>query len=149
MKTVDYLAAVKQKLNLSTDYKLAKALGVPSNLVSKYQSGKNIPGPLTCFKIAEILGDQPAAVIADLELERAEKTAKDQDADEWKGLIKKLGGAAMSILLAAGLGGFSNADAHLQHSQNDANNTHRIKSKKRTRRASPWVGLMPAAAVAA
>jgi transcriptional regulator with XRE-family HTH domain len=119
MKTAEYLAAVKAKRNITSDYKLAKALGLQQSLVTKYQKGTTVPGPLVAFKIAEILGDQPAAVIADFELERAEKTEKADDAEEWRGFVKKLGGAAASILLVMGLGGFSNADARLV---NQANN---------------------------
>lgn len=111
MKTAEYLDAVKAKLNLETDYKVAKALGVPDSLMSKYRRGKSVPGPLTGFKIAEILGDQPAAVIADLERERAEKMEKSGDVSEWDGLIKKIGGGVASILLVASMGLGANADA--------------------------------------
>ncbi|CAN7399478.1 hypothetical protein LJR129_002473 [Acidovorax sp. LjRoot129] len=128
MKTLEYLAAVKAKRNITSDYKLSKALNVPSSLIAKYQAGKVVPGPLVAFKIAEILGDQPAAVIADFELERAEKTEKTDDAEEWRGFVKKLGGAAASILLVMGLGGFSNADARLDNRSNNQLDIHRIKS---------------------
>lgn len=148
MKTVEYLAAVKAKLEITSDYKLAKALGIPSNLVAKYQSGKNVPGPLTCFKIAEILGDQPAAVIAELELERAEKMAKNDDATAWKGLIQKIGGGAMSVLFMLGGGGISNADAKLatDRSQINAVNGGYIvsrKQKKKVWRNRWFTGLLP------
>lgn len=111
MNTREYLAAVKAKLNLTSDYQLCKALGLPSSLISKYQKGQNVPGPLTGFKIAEILGDQPAAVIADLERERAEKMEKSGDVSDWDGLIKKIGGGAASILLVCSMGLGANADA--------------------------------------
>lgn len=121
MKTAEYLAAVKAKRNITSDYKLSKVLGVTNSQMSKYQSGAVVPGPIVAFRIAEILGDQPAAVIADFELERAEKAEKADDAEEWKGFVKKLGGAAATILVAVGLGGFSNADARLAHSQSAEN----------------------------
>ena len=145
MKTVDYLAAVKAKLNITSDYKLAKALGIPSNLVAKYQAGKNVPGPLTCFKIAEILGDQPAAVIAELELERAEKMDKGDDATAWKSLIQKIGGGAMGVLLMLGGGGISNADAKLATDRGPLNaETVYTSSRKKKKRGHWFAGLLPA-----
>lgn len=146
MKTAEYLAAVKAKRNITSDYKLSKALGIQASLVAKYQAGKSIPGPLVAFKIAEILGDQPAAVIADLELERAEKTEKTDDAEEWKSFVRKLGGVAATILVAVGMGGMSNADAKLAQSVDNLPHIHRIKSKKK--RAGWLDGLMPAVAFA-
>lgn len=126
MKTTEYLAAVKAKRNITSDYKLSKALGVSESLMSKYQKGTVVPGPLVAFKIAEILGDQPSAVIADLELERAEKAEKTDDAEEWKSFVKKLGGVAATILVAVGCGGFSNADAKLPSSAEGQLVIHRI-----------------------
>ena len=147
MKTAEYLAAVKTKLNLSSDYKLAKALKVRQTLVSKWQHGKNVPGPVVAFRIAEILGDQPTAVLADFELERAEKTGDVEEVEEWRGIMQRLGGTAASILLALGLAGSPNADAGLRAPGAVEQSTHRIYQKKRRsgtgrrRRATPWTGL--------
>lgn len=126
MKTSEYLAAVKAKRNITSDYKLSKALGVTNSQMSKYQSGTVVPGPVVAFRIAEILGDQPAAVIADLELERAEKTGKADDAEEWKSFVKKLGGVAATILVAMGMGGTPNADARLSQLSTGDQSIHRI-----------------------
>lgn len=130
MNTQQYLAAVKAKLSISTDYKLAKALGVTRQLASKYANGKNIPGPLVAFRIAEILGDQPSAVIADLEAERAERGGKDAEAQEWHDIAKRL---AACILLAVGSGTFSNADARLASASQVDHTAHRIGAKRRRR----------------
>ena len=113
MKAVEYFAAVKAKRNITSDYKLSKVLGISTQLTSRYTNGQNIPGPIVAFRIAEILGEQPAAVIADFELERAERDQKEDEVEEWKGFAKRLGGLAATILVALGVGGFSNADARL------------------------------------
>lgn len=126
MKTAEYLAAVKAKRNITSDYKLSKALGVTNSQMSKYQNGTVVPGPIVAFRIAEILGDQPAAVIADFELERAEKAEKADDAEEWKGFVKKLGGAAATILVALGVSGNPNADNRLAQSSSTGTHIHRI-----------------------
>lgn len=140
MKAVEYLAAVKAKRNITSDYKLSKALGISTQMASKYANGQNIPGPIVAFRIAEILGEQPAAVIADFELERAERDKKEDEADEWKGFVKKLGGAAASILLVMGLGGISNADARLVNQVNPETIYTSYRWKKKAR----WLdGLLP------
>jgi predicted transcriptional regulator len=118
--TAQFIAAIKTKHSISSDYAVSKLLRVSRQTVSQYQLGKRQFDTRTCFKVAELLGDQPAAVIAAIEAERAEKAGRAEEADDWKGVLRKVGGAAMSILLAAGLGGFSNADAKLTRSLNDA-----------------------------
>lgn len=142
MKTSDYLAALRLKLRTAekpaTDYRLAKALRISTQVMANYSSGRNIPGPVVAFRIAEILGDQPAAVIADLEAERAERDGKTEDADYLRGMLKKLGGAAASILLAVGFGGFPNGDGTLAHSAD------RSSVYASYRRRGWWGGSLPA-----
>ena len=130
MNTQEYLSAVKAKLGISTDYKLAKALGVSRQLASKYVLGKNVPGPLVAFRIAEILGDQPSAVIADLEAERAEKGGKEAEAHEWHEIARRL---AASILLAVGVGSFPNADARLAQVEQPSQERTSYSPKRRRR----------------
>lgn len=130
MKTIDFLSAVKAKLNITSDYALAKALRVSKQTASKYASGQAIPGPAVGFRVAEILGEQPAAVVAIFERERAERDGKLEEVEEWKTWVKRLGGAAASILLAAGLGGIANADARLAQSQN-SNSVYIVSTKKK------------------
>lgn len=120
MKTADYLAAVKAKRNITSDYALGKALKVSKQTAGKYARGEAIPGPVVAFRVAEILGDQPAAVIAVFESERAERDGRTEEVDELRHWLRKIGGAAASILLATGLGGFPNADATLAHAKNSA-----------------------------
>jgi predicted transcriptional regulator len=118
MKTADYLAAVKAQLKITSDYGLAKALKISKQAASKYASGERIPGPVVAFRVAEILGEQPAAVVAIFEQERAERVADEEEASEWREWVKRLGGAAASILLAAGFGGLPNGGADLPQSGN-------------------------------
>jgi len=114
--TIEFIAAIKARHNVTSDYGVAKLLRVSRTSVSEWQKGKGAFGPLTCFRVAELLGEQPAAVIAVVELERAQKLANADDADEWRGWVKRLGGAAASVLLACGMGGIPNADAKLARS---------------------------------
>jgi hypothetical protein len=116
--------------------------------MSKYSRGENVPGPVVAFRIAELLGDQPAAVIADLETERAERDGKDEDADYLRALRKALMAAGASILLMAGSAGFSNADAALRHLPDASTDQSSYRSRKKRRgggkshHAGPWDGLL-------
>jgi transcriptional regulator with XRE-family HTH domain len=141
MNTSDYLSAVKAKLNITSDYALAKALGVSRQRASDYVLGKSVPATLVAFTIAEILGEQPAGVIAELELERAEKMAKEGDVELWKARLRRLGGAAASILLGALMLGQPNGGAASELSAHIDASIHRIK-RRRKKKASPWSGLL-------
>ncbi len=124
MKTSDYLDAIKARHGKTSDYAIAKLLKTTTGKISDWRAGRTLPGPLACFKIAELIGEQPAGVIADIEAERAEKAAKVDDADEWKAMARKFGGKAAGILLAAvvgagAMGGSGSAQA--ARSQCDSN----------------------------
>ena len=97
MRTVDYLDACKQKLELSSDYQLAKALGLTRSALSAYRNNGGTFSPATAKKVAEILGLHPLRVRADAELERA-KTPEDRAL--WRELAAKIGG----VLAVAGAG---------------------------------------------
>lgn len=145
MKAVEYIAAVKAKLSIQSTYALGKALKVSKQAARKYESGENVPGPVVAFRIAEILGEQPVAVIAEFEEERAERDGKADEADYLRGVLRRIAGGAMSVLLAAGLGGFLSPDANLAQAETIGGTTHRIRRpQRRSRRAGPWDGLAPA-----
>jgi hypothetical protein len=151
MKTAEYLAAVKAKLDISSDYKLAKALGISTQRMAKYSKGQDVPGPVVAFRIAEILGDQPAAVVADFEAERAEKMGKEDELEEWRGWVQSVrrafGFAGVSILLAAGNGGISNANAGLAHAPT-VDTAHIVSTRRKRKKAGWFDGLMPSMSLA-
>jgi transcriptional regulator with XRE-family HTH domain len=74
--TIDYLDAVKVKLQLPSDYAAAKALGVTKASISKYRVGKTSFDAKTAVVVAQILDVDPLRIISDTNLERArdEKT---------------------------------------------------------------------------
>jgi hypothetical protein len=122
MKAAEYLIACKTKLDLKSDYKLAQALKIQTSLLARYLKGVSIPGPVVAFRVAEILGDQPSAVIAEFEAERAERDGKAEEAEELKGWARKLA----SILLIAGVSGFPNADAGLHQPTTSKNSVENL-----------------------
>jgi hypothetical protein len=117
MTTNEYLDAIKAKHNYRSDYVLARALRVASDQVSKYRKRGVVPGPLVAARIAQLLGEQEVAVIMDLERERAANGGKAEEAAEWSTIIRKIGGGAASVLLAAAVGVLSFGGADLARSQ--------------------------------
>lgn len=77
MYTNQILDKAKEKLNVSTDYQLKIYLGITSrSQMSNYRSGKNKPDEEMCFKLAEILEEEPQAIIAAIRLDAEKEPAK-------------------------------------------------------------------------
>ena len=62
--TVQYLDAIKKRLDLPSDYAAAKLLGVTRQAVSKYRNGISVFDESTAMRAAELLGLEPLEVIA-------------------------------------------------------------------------------------
>lgn len=62
---------VRERTNTGTDYAVAKALGISQSNLAKILEGKRGFGNEACFRAAEILGQDPKDIIAELELHRA------------------------------------------------------------------------------
>ncbi|PRE65488.1 hypothetical protein C6P96_08485 [Burkholderia multivorans] len=69
--TVQWLDAVKTRLDLPSDYAAAKTLGVTRSAVSAYRNGRSVFDEKTCIRVAEILGVDPLEVIASARVESA------------------------------------------------------------------------------
>ncbi|WP_454710700.1 helix-turn-helix domain-containing protein [Cupriavidus nantongensis] len=81
--TLEYVDAVKIKLDLPSDYAIAKALCVTRAAISSYRTGRSYFDDLTAVRVAEVLGINPMEVIAAANRERA----KSEDARKvWSGL---------------------------------------------------------------
>lgn len=84
--TAQFLDAVKAKLNLPSDYALAPVLGITKQSVSKLRNGKDCFGDETAEKVAQLLGEQPAYVIA---CAHAERTKSDSQRRIWETIADK------------------------------------------------------------
>jgi transcriptional regulator with XRE-family HTH domain len=71
MNTLALLEAVKTRRKITSDYALAKALGVTQQAVSSYRSGNSIINDDVCLTVATILEIPPIGVIAQANAERA------------------------------------------------------------------------------
>lgn len=76
MKTAEMLDAAQKKLGVNSDYALAKAMGITKGRIGHYRTGIRTPDEQACFQIADILGIDPAAVIATVKAERETEPSK-------------------------------------------------------------------------
>lgn len=98
MKPNEYLNACKMRLNIQSDYELAKRLGVSGGAISEIQRGiRGIPLDLA-FRIAITLELDPAEVVADLE-GQSEKNPKKREF--WNSFVQRARAAV--VLLACTL----------------------------------------------
>ena len=98
MKTAEYLDSVKAALNLTSDYAVAKVLGITRESVSALRNGKNGMGIETCMKVAEVLRIDEHVIYADTQIERA-KTPEMMHF--WRSISEKFSASFNSLLLGA------------------------------------------------
>lgn len=118
-----YLDALAKQAGGATDYRLAKMLECGQPAISSYRAGNSHLSNKTAFKVAQMLGLDPADVIAQVEIDRA-KT--DEDRNFWKGRGGKVAAIAVSasILLAAVLPQKANAVSALRADFQSNKNIH-------------------------
>lgn len=98
--TIEYLDAVKAKLDLPSDYAAAKHLRVTRAAVSRYRNGDGTFDDTTAVRAAEILEIDPMEVIAAMNVERARD---DETRALWERLWGKVTGVTVATALVAGL----------------------------------------------
>ncbi len=94
MRTNEYLDAVRERLNLSSDYKLAKVLKVHQTTISNYRHGRSAIADDVAVRVAELLQLDPARVLADM---AAERSSSDQVRAIWSRVAATLSVAALAI----------------------------------------------------
>ena len=87
MNTLEYMAACKERLGITSDYALAKKLGLSQTGLSNYRTGRSRMDDDVALKVSEILGIAPIVVIAHANAERA-KTAEQKA--RWLSLVEKI-----------------------------------------------------------
>lgn len=94
----DFLDALRVKHNLTSDYQLAKFLGMKTQQLSRYRGGSSTFDDTTSAKIAESLGIDPGFVAACMSAQRART---DDARRMWEKVAKKVAaGAAIAFALA-------------------------------------------------
>jgi NAD+ synthase (glutamine-hydrolysing) len=95
-KTIEYLARVRKKTGLS-DYKISKKYDINQSNLSKYSSGKSALSETHAWLFADILGINPAEVVAQTKLEHAKLSQNKIKADFWRDRLKSLTGKPDTI----------------------------------------------------
>lgn len=91
MRTDELLDAAKHAAGIESDYALAQRLGVTRAVVSSYRQGRTIPDADVAFRLADVLNDDPARIVALCELERAERKGADKLAAAWRRRLERFG----------------------------------------------------------
>lgn len=76
MNLIKYLDRCKLALGVSSNYALAKSMGIPENYISDFYKFKRTPDEYACFQIAEILKLNHAEVIAVIQIARGKNKVK-------------------------------------------------------------------------
>ncbi len=123
MKAADWIDRVKTAKGWESDYRASKELGLSRNAVSNYRVGhRSTLDDEVAMKVADALGVEPEFVLLDQTIER---TKSPEAKTALAGLLKRLGGAAASILLAAGMTIFPNGNNALAADSKATNDIHR------------------------
>jgi transcriptional regulator with XRE-family HTH domain len=70
MKASEWIDRVKTQSGITSDYGVAKALGLSRTTVSKYRSSTPTLDEDTAIRVAQVLGERPEAVLLDQYAER-------------------------------------------------------------------------------
>jgi NAD+ synthase (glutamine-hydrolysing) len=95
-KTKDYLAKVRKKTGFS-DYKISQEYSINQSNLSKYKSGKSALSETHAWLFANILGINPAEVVAHTKLEHAKITGSKSKAIFWQEQLEKLANNSKAI----------------------------------------------------
>jgi transcriptional regulator with XRE-family HTH domain len=96
MKTAaDFLDDLRAKFGLTSDYQVAKLLGMQRQQVARYRKGQSTFDDTTAARIAEMLGIDAGYVAACMNAQRAQT---DQARRMWERAAKVLAGTALAIL---------------------------------------------------
>lgn len=96
-RTADFLDAIRVRYGLTSDYQLAKRLGVTHGAISHYRAGRSQLDDAMAIRVAGLLDLDPGYVVSCAHAERAKD---DETRAMWTQLAKR---AAVGVLAAFGL----------------------------------------------
>ena len=97
--TKQLLDRAKKAQGIESDYKLAQVLGVVQSAVTHWRSGRSSPDDVIAARLAEMAGQDPLSVIAELHAARA----KTPDAKQlWMRMAMQLRHAVAGVMFAVG-----------------------------------------------
>ena len=96
--TIEWLDAVKARLDLPSDYAAAKVLGVTRQSTSGWRNGRQTFDDEVCLRVAEILEVDPFEVLANIKIERI----KDEERRAvWTRALEKFSEGFRTLVLRA------------------------------------------------
>jgi transcriptional regulator with XRE-family HTH domain len=101
MDILEIIEKAKTRANITTDYALAKAMGIDRRIISDWKKGKKHPNNQEAIQLATLAGLEEMKVIASIEFRTANTESKKEF---WKSYMERNGIAtcwAMSVLAAA------------------------------------------------
>lgn len=98
--TKQLLDKAKKAQGIESDYKLAQALGVVQTAVTNWRSGRSHPDDVRAAQLAEMAGQDPSSVIAELHAARA-KTPEVRAL--WLRMAQQLRHAVALVMMACGV----------------------------------------------
>lgn len=93
----EFLDAIRARYGFTSDYKVAKLLGVPPQYVSRWRHGRGGMGDDVAARVAQLLELDVGYVLARLYEERATTEAA---RSVWRELAGRLGPVTVAVLLA-------------------------------------------------
>lgn len=97
--TKQLLDRAKKAQGIESDYRLAQVLGVAKTAITNYRSGRNHPNDEIAARLADLAGQDPSSVIAELYAERAKTPAV---RDIWLRMAKQIRHGVAAVMLAVG-----------------------------------------------
>lgn len=97
MTIIELIERAKTRANLSSDYALAKAIGIPQSIITHWKKGKRHPSNEEAIQLATLAGIPEMTVIAEIELATATTEKKKKF---WENYIEKRGIAACMTMTA-------------------------------------------------
>lgn len=96
MTPLELIDHVKEKGGFRSYYALAQSLDIDESTIASYRKGRSFPDPYACTKFAIVLGQDPAQLIAEMELQREKNERKK---DFWRGFLSRARKATVAAIL--------------------------------------------------
>lgn len=95
-KTADFLDEVKRKKGITSDYALAKVLGVRTQRIDHYRKERVVLQLLDCITISEILNIPALQIMAEIGISQGKK---EEEKKRWVDFLKRAPGIAAAVAL--------------------------------------------------
>ncbi|WP_295375602.1 helix-turn-helix domain-containing protein [uncultured Pseudacidovorax sp.] len=99
MNTIELLDRAKEATGIESDYRLAQVIDVTKSAVSGWRHGKSHPDDEIAARLAEMAGENPTSIVAELHAARAKTPAARA---LWMQMAHQLRHAVAAVLVALG-----------------------------------------------